>query len=90
MVQVISYDLSQPRRDYSTLFEAIKSIANGSWHCVESVWLIQTDRGSGAVRDYLRQHMHENDKLVVIRAGVDWATSGINSECNNWLRDNVK
>ena len=89
MVQLISYDLRKPGRDYAKLYDAIKSLDDGYWHRLESVWMVRTQLGSGAVRDFLKQHIDANDQLLVIRVGMDWATTGLSSDCNDWLRRNV-
>ena len=86
---LISYDLRKPNRDYEDLYKAIKSVANGWWSCLESVWLIRSESTCAVIRDYLQQHIDASDKLLVIRVGADWATSGLDKDCNDWLRRNV-
>ena len=39
----ISYDLKKPDRDYSGLYEAIKSFESW-WHYLESTWIIKTEK----------------------------------------------
>ena len=39
---IVSYDLKNPGRDYTALYDAIKSI--GEWqHPLESVWIVATN-----------------------------------------------
>lgn len=84
-VQLITYDLVKPGRDYAKLFEAIKAL--GAWcHCVESVWLVTTRLGSGQVRESLARHIDGNDKLVVMSLAGDWDTQGVSKERLDWLR----
>jgi hypothetical protein len=87
-VQLISYDLRRPGRDYAGLFDAIKELGLW-WHCLESVWLVKTSLTSGEIRDMLRPHLHANDALLVAALSGSWATLGLSGDCNDWLRDNL-
>ncbi len=84
-VQLVTYDLVKPDRDYPKLFEAIKALGTW-WHCIESVWLISTGLSSVQVRDALRPYVDGNDKLAVFSLSGGCGTLGLNSECNDWLR----
>jgi len=87
--QLITYDLVQPGRDYTELFEAIKSLGGTPWHCLESVWIVVTDLTSKQVRDQLEPHIDGNDKLAVFSLAGGWATAGLPAKCNIWLRNNM-
>ena len=41
MIYAVNYDLRQPYRDYSGVFEAIKSCGDW-WHFLESTWLVDS------------------------------------------------
>ena len=84
---VISYDLRAPGRNYEHLYAAIK--AYGKWaHINESVWAIVTDTNAVAVRDNLARHIDANDRLFVIKSGVEAAWR--HSMCKNeWLKGNL-
>lgn len=84
-VQMISYDLRRPGQDYAGLFDAIKALGP-SWHCLESVWLVNTSMASGQVRDSLNLHIDANDSLLVAVLGGHWATLGLPKNCTDWLR----
>lgn len=86
---LISYDLRKPGRNYSGLFEAIKSIGTSHWHCLESVWIVKTVSTGTRVRDLLSHHVDANDKLLVVSLSSDCSTAGLNNECNHWLRENL-
>jgi hypothetical protein len=60
---VIGYDLLKPGQDYESLFEAIKSVGSSWWHCLDSTWIVITNRTAMQVRDHLRPHMDANDRL---------------------------
>lgn len=87
---LISYDLHNPGRDYTPLHDAIKALADGWWHHLESVWLINTSKNAGAIRDTLKQKLDANDELFVISLGGNWATYNIPDAGNKWLHENLK
>lgn len=84
--QLISYDLITPGRDYTNLHEAIKKLG-AWWHCVESVWIVDTQTSTSSIRDTLSKHIDANDKLLVVQLQGTWATMHLSEECNKWLRD---
>jgi len=70
---LISYDLPEPERDYAALEKAIQ--AYGIFcHLQNSVWLISTEENATAIRDSLKQHLDENDKLFIVKttAPASW------------------
>jgi hypothetical protein len=87
-VQFVSYDLRKPGQDYAGLFEAIKALGSW-WHCLESVWLVNTSQTSSQIRDALRPHLDANDAMVVAALGGNWAALGLSNDCADWLRQNL-
>lgn len=85
---LISYDLVAPGKDYTPLHNAIKAYGTW-WHCLESVWIIKTSQSAGQIRDYLQQYVDQNDRLVALSVGPQWATYNLTSNCNEWLRTNL-
>ena len=89
MVNLITYDLKQPGRDYATLYEGIKS--DGSWaHPVESVWLLDTTRNPGEIRDYLKQFVDSNDILFVIQLHQNWGSNNLLEKIVEWLKSSTR
>ena len=86
---IISYDLSKPGRDYSGLYDAIKSLATTYWHHLESTWLIDTVHSAAQIRDALKQSVDSNDKLLVLRSGREAAWCGFNANGSQWLKENL-
>src|SRR5438552_10153985 len=84
-VQFISYDLRRPGQDYAGLFDTIEALGP-SWHCLESVWLVNTPLASAQVRDALHGHLDANDSLLVAALSGNWATLGLAGNCTDWLR----
>lgn len=86
---LIGYDLDKPGQDYSNLFEAIKGIANGWWHHLDSTWLIRHVGPASFIRDTLRPHIDANDELLVVTLSGEWASSNLSEPANDWLRSYV-
>lgn len=84
---IVSYDLSNVR-DYDSLIDAIKSY--GGWaHITESTWAVVANNSSAAmVRDNLKNFIDGDDRLFVIKSGVEAAW--VNVLCRNeWLKENL-
>ena len=80
---LISYDLSQPARNYGGLYSAIRSY--GVWaRITESSWAVVTDQSEVAVRDYLTSAIDQNDKLFVGKM-IASAWIGLDQQVHNWL-----
>ena len=83
---IITYDLSNPGRDYDTLIARIKSY--GAWaHITESSWAIVTNQTPVGVRDNLKAAIDDNDKLLVGILGTA-AWIGLPSNVSDWLKKN--
>ena len=84
---IISYDLRKPGQNYDQLYEAIKSY--GTWARVnESVWAVVTTNTAVQIRDHLLRFIDTNDRLFVIKSGVEAAWR--NSICKNeWLKEHL-
>lgn len=83
---MVSYDLRKPGRDYSSLYTAIKGASDWA-HPLESVWLIKTNQTPEYWRDYLRQYIDGNDRLLVIPVSPNaWASYNLDNEVVGWMR----
>ena len=84
---LISYDLRQPGRNYDALYAAIK--AYKTWaHINESLWAVVTPASAVQIRDHLRQHVDANDRMFVIKSGVEaaWRLAMCRDE---WLKEHL-
>ena len=84
---LISYDLRGSGKNYDALYDAIK--AYGTWaHINESLWAVVTTKTAVQVRDDLASRVDSNDRLFVIKSGVEaaWLHSICKSE---WLKENL-
>jgi len=63
-VKVISYDLNAPGQDYEPLYKEIRSFP-GYCLAMDSVWLVSTEKSCQGVFDKLKQHIDDDDFLLV-------------------------
>jgi hypothetical protein len=83
---IVSYDI-RAGGEYDPLYEALK--AYGTWAKItESTWAIVTDETAVQVRDNLRNFINEEDRLFVVKSGVEAAWHKV--RCSNaWLKKNL-
>lgn len=67
---IITYDLKQPDRNYSSLYDAIKSLAGkDNWqHPLESVWIIHVssnDITADTIFQLIHEQMDNDDSLFI-------------------------
>ncbi len=89
-IYVVGYDLHPSRGEtYDDLLAALGKYG-GSWHCIDSTWLIKTDQTAVQVRDNLKQHVKSDDQLLVVAyAPHNSAWFGFTGECQKWLKNNM-
>ena len=83
---IVTYDLSQPGRNYDNLYRRIKSYSNWA-EITESSYAIETDQKATEIRDYLSLALDDNDKLLVGRLGTS-AWTGLSNQIFDWLKEN--
>ena len=89
-IYIIAYDLQKARgAKYDKLFAALEAVGSGYWDCLESTWLVMTDKTPIQIRDELKPHLKSDDRLLVMRYGEGAAWLGFQNECETWLEDNL-
>jgi hypothetical protein len=67
-VYVIGYDLHPKKGEiYDNLFSAIKKVGTTWWHCLDSTWMVVSNKTAAEIRDELRNHIYDDDQLLVIK-----------------------
>jgi hypothetical protein len=84
---LVTYDLIK-RKNYPELIKALEGF--NYWHCLGSVWIIKSDSTAQQIFDYLRPHIDNDDKLIVILQAreANW-TASFSQTCQDWLRNNL-
>ena len=53
-------------------------------------WIIQTDRNTIEVRNQIKESVPQIESLLVIGIdGANWATSSVNKEVTDWMKENM-
>ncbi len=86
MIFLVTYDLKQPDRDYTSLFEAIKQCSSAWWHYLESVWIIDTTLDLSSCYDIIKPSMDENDYLFIIQLTSKNYQGWLPSKAWDWLK----
>lgn len=84
---IIIYDLCTPGQDYQELYSAIKSFPHWG-KLTESAWAVVSDKSPADIRDYLRQLIDKNDRLMVVQSGCNAAWQNMIAS-NDWVRLNI-
>jgi hypothetical protein len=86
---MIGYDLNKPGQDYKDLIEAIKQVGSMWWHCLDSTWIVKTDKSAKEIRDELKPHIDASDELLVAKLSGEGAWTGFDTDCSTWLKNNL-
>lgn len=84
MLYSINYDLKKPGRDYSGLYEAIKS-CGAWWHHLDSTWLVDTSLSAEGICTKLKPHIDANDNVLVIGVTKDYQ-GWLSKEAWEWIQ----
>jgi hypothetical protein len=90
-IYVVGYDL-HPKvgETYDELIKALKVVGTDWWHCLDSTWLIVTEKSAVALRDEIWRYMKADDQLLVVKYEPPHsAWVGFNKDCGDWLKRNM-
>jgi hypothetical protein len=89
-IYMIGYDLhSSAEMNYDELFAALEAIGSGYWDCLDSTWLVITEKTATQIRDELKRYLKDEDRLLIMRYGAGAAWLGFKDDCRTWLEDNL-
>jgi hypothetical protein len=89
-IYIIGYDLHPSEgEDYDKLFAALETVGSGYWDCLDSTWLVTTEKTPIQIRDELKPYLKDDDRLLIMRYGEDATWLGFKDECLTWLEDNL-
>lgn len=86
---LISYDLRK-QRNYQPLWDLLR--ASSAVKVLESVWLLNSNAGAGAIRDHLMTVIDKDDGVIVLplEHGAEWGSYGSLTAGVAWLNSNVR
>ncbi|HEX7055065.1 MAG TPA: hypothetical protein VF211_14160 [Burkholderiales bacterium] len=62
---LIGCALREPGRDYVDLVEAIARVGSAAWPCLDSTWVVRSDKTASQIRDALKPYLANADELIV-------------------------
>ena len=88
---IISYDLKNPGRDYSSLYTAIKS--DRDWqHPLESTWIVWTTESANDIYKTVKPTLDSNDPIFISELNIMDRQGWLAKSCWEWIKqrmDNV-
>jgi len=88
---IISYDLINGG-DYDALTSEIEAISQvEAWHCLESVWIINSNLSASEINKKLIAKLDEDDRIIVSQIhgpNTSWRKT-FSEKCRNWLKTNL-
>lgn len=83
MTYLISYDLRNPKKDYSGLLSELKN-SPGWCHHLDSTWLIATSDTAYQIYHRLAVYIDDTDSILIIKVTRDWS-GWLPKEAWEWL-----
>lgn len=77
---IIGCALREPGRDYVDLVEAIERVANTAWPCLDSTWVLNSEKTASQIRDALKPFLATGDELIVAELTGTAAWRGLKGE----------
>ena len=87
MLVLISYDLKQPDRDYTSLYDAIKQLGKAWWHYLESVWIVDTTQDPEACYNLIKPTIDDNDSLFIVEITRMKNQGWLPSKAWEWIKN---
>ncbi len=86
-VYCICYDLRTPGKDYSGLYDSLRSIGESCQHPLESVWYVKTAKSSSDLFNELRPKIDDNDSIIVQEMNLSSYSGWMPTVFWNWLKE---
>ena len=85
---IITYDLNNPQKDYSSFFTAIQNQGHW-WHSLRATWLVDTNKTPAQVYEELRTHLVASDRIFIGRLG-DGYSGWLDKTAWEWIQTRLK
>ena len=87
MILLVSYDLKVPGRDYTKLYETLKT-ASGWWHHLESTWILSTSDSVQVWHSRIKRAMDPNDSFLIVDITKRERNGWLPQKAWDWLKNN--
>lgn len=86
MIYLITYDKNTALKNYSSLYEAIKSCSQTWWHHMNNTWLIASYMDVNQIYDRLSTHITIKDRLLIVELNRYASMQGyLNEDGWDWI-----
>lgn len=85
MILLVTYDLNKPGKDYTSLYNVLKT-APGWWHYLESTWILSTTESPDAWSEKIRRVIDENDHFIVVDITRKSRQGWLPKDAWDWIR----
>jgi hypothetical protein len=79
---LVTYDIKvkkDAKKEYPELFKEIKALGQ-RLRALQSVWLVRSSQSTKGIKDALKKHLREGDKLLVVKLTGDSSWTGFFSD----------
>jgi hypothetical protein len=87
MILLVTYDLKKTGKDYTSLYNILKTAPNW-WHFMDSTWILQTIESVEVWNNKIKTVIDQNDLVLIVditkRPRQGWLTK----EAWDWIRAN--
>ncbi|MBI3559021.1 hypothetical protein HY085_01380 [Candidatus Gottesmanbacteria bacterium] len=88
MKYLITYDLKNKTKNYTTLYEQIKSFGPW-WHYLETVWIVKSTQTADFLSRDLLSHIDQSiDYILVIEIKTENKQGWLPQKAWDWLNEN--
>ena len=84
-IYCVGYDLIKGK-DYTKLIDKLKSYGTYA-RAQGSLWFIKSSKSASYIRDELKGATDDDDKIIVIKVTLPWASLNLSKDVNDWLKD---
>jgi hypothetical protein len=85
-ILLITYELKNKLKDYSSFFEAVKNNAHQWWHFLPYVYIVATSYSANEYANFLLPHIQRADNLLVVRITAEHQ-GWLPKDAWDWLND---
>ncbi len=86
MILLVTYDLKKPGKDYTALYNLLKT-APSWWHYLESTWLVSTNDSANAWADRIRTVIDQNDRFLVVEITHQSRQGWLPTDAWEWIKN---
>jgi hypothetical protein len=87
-IYLIAYELNKQEHNESDLIAAIGETSDRRLRCLQSIWIVSSNNDEADIRDALKLHLCQGQKLLVVRLSGEGAWIGFDEADHAWMVHN--